>query len=131
MVNWAELVDAKPDLANEGRRLLYRDGEGTALLSTVRASSPPRIHPINVGIVGDGLYAFILDSAKRQDLEQDGRFALHAHQDPAAPSEFMLRGRAGVVESPSVWESVAAEWYFTVDDTHRLFEFRSSRPYRR
>lgn len=123
MANWARFEDAEPSMAKDGRRLLYRQGEGAALLSTVREGASPRIHPINVGIVGDGLYAFVLDSAKRRDLEQDGRFALHAHQDPAAPSEFMLRGRAQVVESVSVRAAVAADWYFSVDDSYGLFEF--------
>lgn len=123
MANWAGFREAEAGMSEEGRRLLYRNGEGAGLLSTVREGALPRIHPVNVGIVGDGLYAFILDSAKRRDLEQDGRFALHSHQDPAAPSEFMVRGRAQAVDPGTVRDAVAKAWYFTVDDTYRLFEF--------
>ena len=87
-VTWASFEAAAPDLAAAGRRMFDRDGTGEALLATVRGDAPPRIHPINLAIVGEGLYAFLLASAKRRDLELHGRYALHAHQDPAAPSEF-------------------------------------------
>jgi hypothetical protein len=98
MVNWGAFAADAPTLAAAGRRLLYGGGEGEAFLATVRDGEPPRIHPVNIGIVGEGLYAFVLDSAKRRDLERDGRFALHAHQDRAAPTEFMLRGHARAIE---------------------------------
>jgi len=123
MVDWGSFATQAPALAAAGRRLLYGGGEGLAFLATVRNGETPRIHPVNVGIVGDGLYAFLLDSAKRRDLESDGRFALHAHQDPQAPSEFMLRGRARAIEPGATRDDVAAEWYISVDDGYRLFEF--------
>ena len=94
MVRWAEFEAAAPEIAAEGRRLLYARGDGEALLVTVRGAELPRVHPINVGVVDGGLYAFLLPSPKRTDLERDGRFALHTHQDPAAPDEFSVRGRA-------------------------------------
>jgi hypothetical protein len=123
VVTWAEFSAAAPDLAASGRELLYRRGDGEAMLATVRGDEPPRVHPINVGISGNGLYAFLLRSVKRQDLAQDGRFALHAHQDPAAPSEFLVRGRARRVDDPETVSSVAADWYFAVDETYHLYEF--------
>lgn len=124
MVTWAKFEAAAPTMAGTGRRLLHRGGEGQAMLATVRgADEPPRINPITVGIVGGRLHAFILRSPKLADLEQDGRFALHSHHDPAAPSEFALRGRARLVEDDAVRSAVAAEWPFEVDDTYRLFEF--------
>ena len=122
MANWAEFNAAAPDLAAEGRRQLYRRGDGEAMLATVRDGDLPRIHPVNVGIVGDRLYAFLLRSAKRLDLERDGRFALHSHQDPAEPNEFLVRGRAERVVDPEVLSAVGAGWYFTVDDSYHLFE---------
>jgi hypothetical protein len=120
--SWADLEAAAPKVAEAGREVLYRSGEGAALLATVRGDAPPRIHPVNVGVVDGGLYAFLLDSAKRRDLAEDGRFALHGHQDPAAPTEFSLRGRARLVEAGAVWDRVAAGWFFGVDDTYWLFE---------
>lgn len=123
MVTWADFEAAAPEMAIEGRRLLYARGDGEALLATVRQDEPPRIHPINVGIVGQRLYAFLLRSPKRGDLERDGRFAMHAHQDPAGPDEFSLRGRAQRVDDEAVRSAVAAGWSFSVDETYHLFEF--------
>ena len=122
MVRWSEFEAAAPELAAEGRRLLYARGDGEALLVTVRGTELPRVQPINVGVVDDGLYAFLLPSPKRTDLEQDGRFALHTHQDPAAPDEFSIRGRAQVVADPAIRGAVGEAWFFEVDDTYLLVE---------
>ncbi|HEX5823996.1 MAG TPA: pyridoxamine 5'-phosphate oxidase family protein [Candidatus Limnocylindrales bacterium] len=123
MATWAEFEVAAPELAAAGRRQIVRGGVGEMLLATVRGDEPPRIHPINVEIVEGRLYAFILPSAKRRDLERDGRYALHTHQDPASPSEFMVRGRASVVDSVVRRSAAAAQWSFEPDDTYALFEF--------
>jgi hypothetical protein len=123
MVTWAEFKAAAPDLAAEGRRLIYRGKSGEVLLATVREGDPPRIHPISVGIVDDRLYAFINRSPKRRDLATDGRYAMHTHQDPAAPKEFSVRGRAVLVDAADVRSAVAATWSFEPDETYDLFEF--------
>ena len=124
MVSWAEFEAAAPDVAAAGRRLLYRDGRGQAMLATVRGEEePPRMNPITLAIVDGRVFAFILRSPKLVDLERDGRYALHSHHDPAAPSEFALRGRARLVVDATVQAAAAAEWDFEVDDTYRLFEF--------
>jgi len=123
MVTWAAFKTANPDLAGAGERLFRRGDQDEALLATVRADAAPRIHPISIGIVSGGLYAFILRSPKRVDLEEDGRFALHSHQDPAAPSEFSVRGRARLIEAEDVRREVASGWSFDVDESYHLFEF--------
>jgi hypothetical protein len=123
MLTWADFTAAAPGLVAEGERLLQRDGIGQALLATVRDDDPPRIHPIYVGVVAGRLYAFILRSSKLHDLERDGRFALHTHQDPTAPSEFSLRGRARIIDDEAVRAAVAASWSFEVDETYGLVEF--------
>jgi hypothetical protein len=124
VVTWAAFAEAAPDIAAEGRRLIYAHGDGEALLATVRGDDLPRIHPINVAIVGERLYAFIIArSAKRHDLEIDGRYALHTHQDPAAPSEFTLRGRARLVDDEAERAVAGGGWAFEVDDDYTLFEF--------
>ena len=123
MATWAEFKAAAPDVAAAGRRLLYRDGRGQAMLATVRgAEEPPRVNPITFAIVEGRLFAFILESPKLLDLERDGRYALHSHHDPAAPSEFALRGRAHLVTDAATRTAAAANWDFEVDDTYRLFE---------
>jgi hypothetical protein len=123
-LSWNEFAKAAPRIAAEGQHLLNRDGDAHAFLVTVRgAESPPRIHPISVGIVDGHLYAFLLASAKRTDLETDGRYALHAMLDPVVPAEFSIRGRARVVDAPATRAAVAAAWTFEPDDTYMLFEF--------
>ena len=122
MVTWAALEAEAPELAAEGRRLIYSRGDGEALLATVRGDGLPRIHPVNVGIVGEGLYTFVLASQKLRDLQEDGRFALHTHQDPAAPNEFMVRGWAQHIDAGATRDAVAAAWYFNVDESYALFE---------
>ena len=124
MASWAELAAAAPDIAAEGRRLILARGDGEALLATVRGDALPRLHPVNVAIVDGRLYAFIIArSPKRLDLELDGRYAMHTHQDPVAPSEVALRGRARLVDDASERASVAGGWAFEVDDDYTLFEF--------
>lgn len=123
LASWSELEAAAPELAGAGARHLDR-ANGAALLATVRGDAAPRIHPVTVGIVDGGLYVFLLDSAKRKDLTDDGRFALHAHQDMAAPDEFSIRGRARLVPAGELRDRVAAGWFFEVDDTYWLFELR-------
>lgn len=109
-------------MAAAGARHLDR-AQGASLLATVRGSdSPPRIHPVTVGLRDDGLYVFLLDSAKRADLTEDGRYALHAHQDQAAPDEFSIRGRARLIPAGPVRDRVADGWFFEVDDTYWLYE---------
>jgi pyridoxamine 5'-phosphate oxidase-like protein len=122
-VSWAELEAADPDIAAAGQRLIHARGDGEALLATVRGDDLPRIHPVNVEIVDGRLYTFAIGrSPKRTDLEKDGRFALHTHQDPAAPSEVSLRGVARRVDAGPERDRVADGWAFTVDDSYVLFE---------
>jgi hypothetical protein len=121
--SWAAFAAAAPELSGAGAAHLDR-AHGAALLGTVRGDAPPRIHPVTVAINGEGLYVFLLDSAKRRDLAEDGRFALHAHQDQAAPDEFSVRGRARLVPAGEERDRVGAGWFFTVDDTYWLFELR-------
>lgn len=124
LASWGTFAAASPDLASAGARHLDR-AEGAALLATVRgSSSAPRIHPVTVAIVDGGLYVFLLDSAKRTDLVDDGRYALHAHQDQAAPDEFSVRGRARLIPAGEIRDRVASGWYFEVDDTYWLFELQ-------
>jgi len=119
---WSEFETAAPEIAAGGRRLLAAREDGQALLATVRADDPPRIHPITVWIVDGHLYSFLLTSAKRIDLERDGRYALHTQQDHAAPDEFSIRGRAQRVDDRTVRDAVGGGWSFEVDDTYDLYE---------
>jgi Pyridoxamine 5'-phosphate oxidase len=124
MVAWSEFAAADPKLAGKGRDLFERSGRGSALLATVRGSASPRIHPISIAIVDGRLLAFlIVGSAKVADLAADGRFALHSHQDPTEPHEFLVRGRARQVAEDEIRAGAAAVWPFEVDESYGLFEF--------
>jgi hypothetical protein len=123
MTTWAELAEAAPAIATAGRQLLERTGVGEGLLATVRGDAPPRIHPVNVRIVDGRLLTFVIvGSAKAGDLAADGRYALHAHQDPAVPHEFLVRGKASQVADPEQRGAAATGWPFEVDDGFTLYE---------
>jgi hypothetical protein len=123
VATWAEFEKAAPELAAAGRRLLYRNGDGEALLVTVRGADTPRAHPVNVGVVDGHLYTFVqAKSAKRRDLDEDGRYALHTHLDPVAPHEFLVRGHARAVDDDANRSAIAADWFFNVDDSYPLYE---------
>lgn len=123
MATWAEFAAAAPIAAERGRQLFYRTPTGEALLATVRGVGLPQIHPIYVSVMDGRLLAFIGRSSKAVDLAEDGRYAIHAHQDPAAPHEFLLRGRARPIDDPGVRSTFARAWSFDPGDDYRLFEF--------
>ena len=124
MASWAEFADSAPRLEAAGRRLIGRAEGGTAFLATVRGDGLPRINPVTVEIVEGRLVSFVIvDSAKFDDLTADGRYALHAYQDPAEPNEFQVRGRALEVTDRALRAAAVASWRFEADDSYRLFEF--------
>ncbi len=127
MATWREYEAAAPALAGHTRRLFHRTETGEALLVTVRGENLPRIHPIYLAIMEDRLVAFITPSPKAADLASDGRYALHNHQDPAAPDEIQLRGRAHELDDPATRARLASAWYFATTDAYRLFEFEIER----
>jgi hypothetical protein len=123
MATWGEFAAAAPDIAEAGRNLIYRADKGSGLLSTVRGDGLPRIHPISVAIREERLVAVLLPSAKTTDLLEDGRYALHATHDPAVPNEFVIRGRARVIDDAATRERFTSSWYFGVAAEEVLFEF--------
>jgi hypothetical protein len=123
MASWKAFAAAAPNLAEQARRLFYRTETGEALLVSVRGDELPRIHPIYLAIMEDRLVAFITPSPKAVDLASDGRYALHNHQDPNAPDELQLRGRAHEIVDPETRGRFSDAWYFSTTDAYRLFEF--------
>jgi hypothetical protein len=123
MEGWDAFARAEADMAEKGRALLYLRGDGEGFLTTVAANGTPRIHPLNVGVSGGRLLVFVQGhSAKARDLEANPHYALHAHQDPAAPHEFMVRGEARLVTDAATRDAAAADWFFTVSDAYPLYE---------
>jgi hypothetical protein len=125
LATWADLAAADPALAAAARSLLERSGTGEGLLATVCLDAPPRIHPVSVAIVDGRLLTVVLaGSAKAADLLADGRYALHAHQDPAAPHELLLRGRAIRVTDPAERVRLVAGWAFDVPADALVLDLR-------
>jgi len=123
MATWTDFEVAAPELAGKGRDLLYRTGSGEGLFVTVRDGGLPRAHPVNVGVVDGHLYIFVqANSAKRRDLDEDGRYALHAFVLPEAPHEFLLRGTVQLVRDERLRSNIASDWFFTVSDDYPLYE---------
>ena len=122
--SWGAFVAAEPELAATARRLLRRGALDEGLLATVRGDALPRINPVIVGFVGDRLVTVVLDkSAKLRELRDDGRFALHAHQDPAVPNEVVIRGRAVELIGDQRTEAIAG-WAFDVAEADGVFDLR-------
>ncbi len=125
MTSWSDFEAAAPEIAERGRALLFRSGAGEAFLSTVAGDEPPRTHPVNVGIVDGRLLTFVkVGSPKARDLATDGRYALHAHQDPAVPHEFLVRGRAVPITDEAARTRAAEVWPFTPSPEYGLVELQ-------
>lgn len=125
MGDWADFEAAEPEMAARGRAVLYQRGDGEGFMATVAANGTPRIHPLNVGIVDGRLLVFVQDrSAKARDLAGNAHYAVHAHQDPAAPDEFLVRGTATLVTDAGVRANAAGKWFFNVSDAYPLYELK-------
>ena len=129
MSGWRELEDAAPDIAGAGRRLL-EDPSGTpgvAFLATVSIDGCPRLHPFVPAIVDRALYAFIIASPKRRDLDRDGAYAVHSRLGDNDES-FFVAGHARRVDGELQRARVADRMpYDDVDDNHVLYEFSIAR----
>ncbi|MDQ2673924.1 MAG: pyridoxamine 5'-phosphate oxidase family protein [Chloroflexota bacterium] len=123
MESWNTFASAEPEMAEKGWSLLYQRGDGEGLFATIAPHGTPRINVLNVGVHDGRLLVFVQGhSAKARDLESNPRYALHAHQDPSQPDEFLVRGRAQLVTDPAVRGAAAASWFFTVSDDYPLYE---------
>ena len=122
MASWSEFATAAPTLAAGIRALLQQYGPGMGYLATVRPDGAPRVHPVSPVITDDGLYCFIVPSPKRQDLERDGRYALHSYPPEENDDEAYVTGRATVVRDPLVITRLADALRAAREIDWRLFE---------
>jgi hypothetical protein len=123
MATWGEFATEAPQLAEAGRRLLYQYGPGLGFLATVSTEGRPRVHPICPLVVEGGLYAFIVPSPKRRDLERSRRYALHTFPAEATDDEFYVAGTVSRVTDNSVASAIADAYHDEVKDEWRLFHF--------
>jgi hypothetical protein len=93
-VPWSEFTSIRPDLAADGRGLLYMFGVGLAFLSTVRPDGGPRVHPMCPMITEGRLLAFLIPSPKAVDLRRDPRYAMHSFPMEDNEDAFYLTGTA-------------------------------------
>jgi hypothetical protein len=125
MARWAEFAAAEPAMAAHLRAQLQ--DIPIAFIATVRRDGSPRMHPFCPIFAGDGMY--IADagsgraapSPKRWDLQNDGRYALHAlpgEQD----AEFYVTGRARRVADTDEFSSVVRGAGHTVHAEDWVFE---------
>jgi hypothetical protein len=110
-ISWGEFSDARPDLAQAGRELLYQFGVGLAFLSTVRPDDGPRLHPFCPLIVERRLVAHIIPSPKRDDLDRDPRYALHSFPTTNNEDAFYLTGEARLVADAGLANRAAAQFF--------------------
>lgn len=129
MPNWMTFAQARPELAELGRRLLD-ERNGYAYLATVTADGAPRVHPV-VPVLVDGrlVIAIMAGSPKTADLRRGRRYMLHAtvgQQD----AEFAVRGHAAeVVDTDFRRRCVEGQELnqVTIADDQVVFELRVDR----
>lgn len=127
MATWAEFAAAAPELAGEGRALLFHPGVGFGYLATVRADGSPQVHPV-MPLIDDGrLEVFVVPSPKLDDLRRDGRYALHSAQDEHVNDEFCVEGRAVVVDTDERRAAALAAHPASVGEDHVLVELTVER----
>jgi hypothetical protein len=102
MARWSDFASSSPRLAAVVHDLLHQYGQGMAYLATVRADGGPRVHPVSPFVHDGRLYCFIVRSAKRDDLERDGRYALHTFPSDRSDDDAYLAGRATRVVEPGL-----------------------------
>jgi hypothetical protein len=102
VLHWPEFADARPDLAQPGRALLYQFGVGLGFLATTRPDGGPRLHPMCPIVGPAGLYACIVPSPKARDLRRDGRYALHSFPCEDNEDAFVCHGRVQTESDPDV-----------------------------
>jgi hypothetical protein len=130
MVSWAQFEGRAPQIADAGRKLIHQHGIGLAFLATLRKDGAPRLHPICPTVFEGGLYALIGPTHKQRDLLRDGRFALHSFPCPDVDDEFLVMGRARLIEDSKLQARVLQDLKskgMTSTNDELLFEFQVDR----
>jgi hypothetical protein len=110
VVSWRDFSRQEPELAAQGKALLYQHGVGLAFLATVRPNGRPRVHPVCPIITDTGLTAFIVPSPKQRDLERSGAYALHSFPCPTNEDAFYVTGHAALVVDTEHRDAVAVQF---------------------
>ena len=106
-ISWNEFVAREAEMADAGRQLLYQfGGVGLGFLATIRPDGGPRVHPLCPILTETGLFANVIPSPKRRDLERDGRIAVHSFPTDSNEDAFYVTGVARKVEDKGVRKAV-------------------------
>ncbi|MBE3560401.1 MAG: pyridoxamine 5'-phosphate oxidase [Ktedonobacteraceae bacterium] len=119
--SWQDFALAEPELSSFGE---IRLKSGPAFLSTVRADSMPRVHPVTP-ILGEGHLLLFMEptSPKGHDLQRGSGYALHCwvSSNDGGEGEFRLTGHAHVTDSLAMRE-LAIKYGYPPQDHYILFE---------
>lgn len=122
-MSWNKLETADPALAAFGAERLTSNG--VAYLATIRSDGAPRVYPVTP-IIGEGhLFLFMEPtSPKGQDLQRDGRYAMHCSVENSGGGggEFFIAGQARLVNDPALRQIATQASSFTPADRYILFE---------
>lgn len=110
MATWQDLEEQRPEMASAGRNLLYKFGVGLGFLATVRPDGGPRVHPICPVMVAGRIFALIVQSPKRADLLNDGRYALHSFPMDDNEDAVYLVGMAHQVRDQAVVDALVDQY---------------------
>jgi hypothetical protein len=113
MATWAEFVEQAPDIAARGAVLLTAGSDqnagqaswfGIAFIATVASDGTPHMSPVCPIVTGGRMFIAAVPP-KRENLERNGRYVLHAFLG-GNDAEFQIRGRARPVDLPADIEAV-------------------------
>ncbi len=108
-MTWKTLEEQQPELAAFG---LERLNGQVAYLATIRKDGSPRVHPMTP-IIGQGHFFVFMEptSPKGQDLQRDGRYAIHCavSDNSGASGEFSITGRAHLIDNAEL-RTLAVSW---------------------
>ncbi len=120
MATWREFEEAAPDLASSGIKMFEQSG--VAYLVTKRKDDGPLVSAL-VPVIAQGRLFVVIPQAAPDDLDlrRNARYALHA-MPGKNDEEFMVNGRAMIVEEAATRESTSQAANSTIDDQDQLFE---------
>jgi hypothetical protein len=100
MTSWDEFTAAAPALAE---RIHARFAAAEShVLATLRRDGSPRVSGSEIDFRdGEAYVGSMLDARKAQDLQRDGRFALHAYPGIEEGGDAKIAGRAVEITDPA------------------------------
>lgn len=127
-VSFQELEAQAPEFAAAARRMLTEDGgPSVAFIATVARDGRPRLAPFSPIFSGSDLFLSAgARTPKRYDLENDGRYVLHAMLGES-DEELQLAGRAERLVDADAHARVHADISFEFDAKDPAFRLTIER----